>query len=73
MVEWIIKSNEWYDKLPELKRAIFFFLVILGPILVAQYISMKIAFPITIFVFWRISYVIIQWRKEFGKLKNKNR
>lgn len=35
---FIIKSNTWYDNLPEPKRSLFFFIVILGSLIFTQYL-----------------------------------
>ena len=37
MKNWIIKSNDWYDSLPEPKRSLFFLAFIMSTLLVAQY------------------------------------
>jgi len=67
MKKFIIRTNKWYDNLPELKRFLFFLIVIMGSLFVAQYLmyveDFIWAFPIwaLLVCFWRIGYVFIQW------------
>ena len=65
----IKQSNEWYDKLPELKRDMFFFVFIFGSLLVAQYLMYVEgyiwALPIWM-IFWsvlRLPYILTQYKK----------
>lgn len=73
MKNWIVKSNEWYDNLPEIKRDLFFLIVIMGSLLIAQYFMIVEdfiwAFPIWAFFisFWRISYVFYLWKNNTKK------
>lgn len=66
MKKLIIKSNEWYDNLPEPKRTIFFFAAIMAPFLITNVITTTTkhwwAFPVCVVVFmvWRLGYVLIQ-------------
>ncbi len=75
----IIKTNEWYDNLPEGKRFLFFLVVIMGTSIVTQYlmICQKFfwAFPIwvIVFCFWRIVYVFFDWRDKYKKIKKKEK
>lgn len=71
----IVKSNNWYDNLPEMERTIFFLVVILAPLLVVLYLSAtneKVIWglPIWAFLFctWRISKVIYNWIDDYKKL-----
>lgn len=73
MKNFIIKSNEWYDNLPEPKRTYFFLIVVLF-VLIAQislinnFLWIWMAFIVTI-VFWRISYTIINLIKDIKNEK----
>lgn len=51
MLNLILKSNDWYENLSELKHLLFFVVVILGGI-------------ITSFI-WRISYVFLNWYNDY--------
>lgn len=72
MKNFIIKSNEWYDDLPEPKRFLFFLLFLVGGTLLCElflfYLDRIQPWPFIIWVscltFWRISYTFI---KAFGK------
>ncbi len=59
MINLIIKSNKWYDNLSEIKRLLFFIIVIMGSLIFVQYLSyvkdIMWAFPI-----WAL--VILIWR-----------
>lgn len=74
MKKLIIKSNKWYDNLPEIKRDIIF-VCILFVIIITDYISNIIdlfwLFPLSVFliVFWRIAYILIN---EFDNESNTN-
>lgn len=63
MKRLIIKTNQWYDNLPDGKRTGFFLFFVLGSLIVAQYFTyvenFVWAFPIWAFVicFWRVGYV----------------
>jgi len=68
MKNFIIKSNEWYDNLPEPKRTYFFlivvFLVFIAQIcLINNFLWIWMAFIVSI-VFWRISYVLFNWKEK---------
>lgn len=59
----IIKSNSWFDNLPDNKRTLFFLIAICGSLLISQIISILILdspWPIIIWLsvasFWRLSY-----------------
>jgi hypothetical protein len=77
MKKLIIKSNEWYDNLPEPKRTFFFLIVIMSTMLFAQYLTVcgKFiwAFPIwcTVFIVWRASPTFINWYEWYKKIKQK--
>ena len=74
MKNWIVKSNKWYDNMPEPRRTIFFILVIMGSLIVTQYVTYALkfyfAFPIWAVVIgaWRMSYVFINWREDYKKM-----
>jgi len=79
MKQLIIKSNEWYDNLPEPKRTLFFFITIVGSLLVMECINYCIsknvifAFLIWILLFcsWRVSYIFIDWIDWYKKTPKK--
>lgn len=65
MKNFIIKSNEWYDDLPELKRFLFFLLFLVGGLLVCEFfLSLDNPWPFVIWTscltFWRMSYTFIK-------------
>jgi hypothetical protein len=65
MKNWIVKSNEWYDNLPELKRFLFFFFGIMGSytlVMLVLFPNCVWAFPIWAFfvVSWRLNYIIMK-------------
>lgn len=67
MKKFIIKSNEWFDNLPDIIRMIFFlgaiFLVLIAQILSGMnFLWIWVAF-ITLTVFWRVSYTLVNWKK----------
>ena len=70
----IVQSNEWYDNLSEPKRTLFFLVFVMGTLILTQYLTygqdLWYAFPIwaSVIASWRISYVFIQWRKEYKSL-----
>ena len=77
MRKFIIKSNEWYDSLPDLKRLLFFLLFVAGGTFAAQYFitSQKLldVYPIWVSIKyfclcvcfwcigWCIGYSLIRW------------
>jgi len=71
--DWIIKSNEWYDDLPENKRFLFFLIVIGGSLLLCQYLLYSKqciwALPVWVIVFfsWRFGYIILKEREKHKK------
>ena len=74
MKKLIIKTNEWYENLSEIKRMLFFLIVIMGSLIVSQYFmyaqNFTLAFPIWAgtLCFWRCGYFFINWFEQF---KNK--
>ncbi len=60
MKKLIIKSNEWYDNLPEIKRFMFFFFVIAG----CNFCSLVFfgykgyCIWLIIFMIWRVFYMM---------------
>ena len=79
MKKLIIKSNKWYDNLPEPKRTLFFLIVILGSLIVSECISVYVSNNIfwgfiiwnVVFCSWRISYVFIDWIDDYKKMHSK--
>ena len=73
----IVKTNKWYDNLPEIKRLLFFLVVIMGSLIVTQYFMYALnfiwAFPIWagIICFWRCGYVFINWIEWYKKTHKK--
>jgi len=76
--KFIIKTNEWYEKLPNLKGSIFYISLIFIPYISLFFISAVFwprffyAVPITwvfMVAMWRASY---QWIIEFRKNKKSN-
>jgi len=67
----IIKSNEWYDDLSEMKRLSFFLIVIMGSLVIVQYLmsgkNSVWSFPIwaSFIAFWRCGYIFIQWYESY--------
>jgi len=78
IIKAIVKSNSWYDNLPELKRDLFFLVVIFGSLIVAQLLGhiykMGIPWPFIIWASvvaaWRCTSVFYHWRKDYLKRKN---
>lgn len=77
MKKLIVKTNEWYENLSDMKRLSFFLIVIMGSLIVAQYFmyarNFIWAFPIwagTI-CFWRCGYVFINWHEWYKKTHSK--
>ena len=74
MRKLIIKSNEWYEDLSELKRDLFFLIVIFGSLLVVQVLMYTQDNPwgfvvwATVFTTWRLSYIIIRRKKAWDEL-----
>lgn len=74
MIKLIIKTNEWYENLSEIKNVLFFLVVIMGSLILTQYFMYVQNFiwafhiwAITL-CFWRCGYFFINWFKQF---KNK--
>ena len=74
MKNWIIKSNEWFDNLPEPKRS-FIFLLGCGITLLGVMIGLIIynfmwGLPIWVVLFlgWRIPYFIIKEKDKYERL-----
>ena len=70
----IIKSNEWYDNLPEPKRSLFFLIVVFGGLIISQYFmfveNSVIAFIIwSSLISWRCGYIFIDWIDQYKKIK----
>ena len=63
MRKFILNSYEWYDNLPEPKRTIFFFIVIGGSLVVAQWLMVSKIF-IWAFPIWATT--IFLWRGGYG-------
>ncbi len=67
MKKLITKSNEWYDNLPELKRLLFFLIVIMGSLILTMCIFYILNFVwsfiiwASILAFWRCGYIFIKW------------
>lgn len=65
MKKLIIKTNRWYDNLPEPKRILFFLIFIMGTLIIAEYIMYFTVcyFAIAIWAFviglWRLTYFFI--------------
>lgn len=63
MKNFILKTNKWYDNLPEPKRSLFFLIVIMGSLIAVQYLTYAKnyiwAFPLwaTIICSWRCIYM----------------
>ena len=79
MKKLIVKTNEWYENLSEMKRLSIFLIVIMGSLMVAQYFMYARyfiwAFPIwagTI-CFWRCGYVFINWYEWYKKTHKQNK
>lgn len=65
MNKLIIKSNEWYESLPELKGSLFFLALVLVPYVLLMiflnkpYYNFSIVWPVLVGL-WRFSYKVIQ-------------
>lgn len=76
MKKIIIKTNQWYDTLPEFRRALFFLIVILGSLLISQYYmhveKLFWIFPVWVLSMsgWRIAYIFIQLKDAYDKNTN---
>ena len=74
----IVRSNEWYDNLPEPKRGIFFLLAIFGTFVITQILAYVLDLwyflPIWMIIvsFWRVSYIFILARNDYKKRYGKN-
>ncbi len=77
MKKIIVKTNEWFDDLPEIKRLLFFIFVLAGSLLVALYFvyakNFIWAFPIWAGTAWswRFSYILVKIKERSKKIKNK--
>lgn len=65
MKNWIVKSNRWYDNLPDTKRFLFFLFVVMGSYTVVQLVIVPyciLAFPIWVLLLmsWRMSYIFLK-------------
>lgn len=64
----ITQSNEWYDKLPEIKRDLFFLIFIFGSLIVAQFLMYvkECVWSVPVWmVFWsfiRIPYMLKKYK-----------
>ena len=71
MKKLIIKSNKWYDNLPDGKRLGFFLVFILGSLIATQYFmyvkNVVWAFPVWagVICFWRLTYFYINEKKKW--------
>jgi hypothetical protein len=69
MINPIIKSNEWYDNLPKLKRELFFLVFIFGSLIIAQFLTYVKdnlwVLPIWMITWtlWRVPYILIKHKK----------
>lgn len=59
MINLIIQSNKWYDNLSEIKRLLFFLVIIMGSLIYSQYLS-YVENTIWAFPIWAI--VVLIWR-----------
>lgn len=70
MRKFLIKTNEWYDKLPEIPRALAFIIGIMLPIVVCQYLMFveHIFWPFFLFALivmvWRIGGAYAKYQKK---------
>ncbi len=71
----IIRSNEWYDNLPEMSRLLFFLLVIVGSDLALIIFFGTVGFFIwlSIFMTWRFGAVLINWYEWYTKGAKKSK
>jgi hypothetical protein len=75
MRKLIIQSNEWYDNLIPTKRLLFFVVVIMGTLMIAEYLMYIYDFiwaiPIWFLMFfiWRCGYNFIMWRTWYNNNK----
>ncbi len=75
MKKLIIKTNEWYENLSDIKHLMFFLIVIMGGLIVAEYLMYVKNFiwgiPIwaTLILIWRGGYVFVKIKEEY---KNDN-
>ena len=73
MKNWILKSNRWYDNLPEPKRTLFFLIVILGSLALFQFVFYLLKHEtiygfllwVMIFAGWRVSCIFINWYQDY--------
>lgn len=70
----IVKSNDWYDDLPESKRSLLFLFVLLPLLLVTNFFFVVYSTPlpfltlIMLFSTWRVSKVLYNWIDDYKKL-----
>jgi len=64
----IKQSNEWYDKLPEIKRDLFFLIFIFGSLLVAQFLMYvkdcywSVPVWMVFWTLWRLPYMAKKYK-----------
>lgn len=66
MKNFIIKSNEWYDDLPEPKRFLFFLIIVCGGVCISNYLLYVTNNPWP-FAIWTLSLVL--WRISYSFIK----
>lgn len=66
MKNFIIKSNEWYDDLPEPKRFLLFLIIVCGGVCISNYLLYATNNPWP-FVIWTLSLVL--WRMSYSFIK----
>lgn len=73
MKKLIVKTNQWYENLSDMKRLTFFLIVIMGSMIVSQYLTYE---KNSIWAFliwagtlcsWRCGYVFINWHEWYKK------
>lgn len=70
---FILKTNDWYEELSDIKGGLFFLVVIIGGIILTQYImaEYKLVWPFAIytliFVLWRFMYLIYNTQRKINK------